>query len=547
MTRLSLYLDRVIDAGLIFLVVFTPLAFGTVEVWSVSIAQFVVVLVFAAWVLKVVWGPKPLVIHLDEDGTHGRASRSGLRRWRGLFGGRVVLSGLEWPAVLFGLLIIAQMIPLPLEWLEAVQPRTAEVVRKMAPPADTEGRTTVRAVEAWLLGRHDPVSAGGQRPAGSAGDAESVVPDHELSLGGQSRHGLSLSSAATRHKLEIYLAYLAIFVVGVNHWRDRRHADRVVFAIAGTGGLLALVGILQRVTRPDRILWLRPASEGHPPFGPFVNHNHFAGYMEMAVPVALGLAWLIHEQARLMHDPSARLLDLGESVVPRFMLLLATAIFGTVALLACRSRGGLLAFLMAVSVYLGLAPWRRGRWARSALAGLLLVAMAVGVAARVGGDDLWEHYTTLSNPSGEPSFEFRLETSRRTLAMARDFPVTGVGLGVFQEVYPAYAPGNRVRRTGAAHDDYAQLLAETGAVGGLLALVAIVIFLLRFLVPALARTGSPRRHLTHGIAVGCLALAIHSAFDFNLQIYSNGLLFVILAALLAADRIARIPRPGGVT
>jgi O-antigen ligase len=173
-----------------------------------------------------------------------------------------------------------------------------------------------------------------------------------------------------------------------------------------------------------------------------------------------------------------------------------------------------------------------------------VVAAAAGVALRVGGDGLWNRYASLANPAGEPSFAFRLDTAKRTLQMAADFPLAGVGLGAFVVAYPMYVPGGRVNRTGAAHNVYAELLAETGALGGVLAAAGLLILLFRYLLPALLRTGSPRRHVVHGLAVGGLAMLLHSAVDFNLQIYSNGLLFVVLVALLAADRLARLPGDG---
>jgi hypothetical protein len=70
------------------------------------------------------------------------------------------------------------------------------------------------------------------------------------------------------------------------------------------------------------------------------------------------------------------------------------------------------------------------------------------------------------------------------------------------------------------------------------------VLLAAYLGPALLRTGSPRRHVVRGLAVGILATLIHSVLSTNLQDYSIGLLFVALVALLVADRLARLPAPG---
>jgi O-antigen ligase len=546
-TRLLPHLERLIDLGLIFLLAFTPLAFGSVDDWAQALAQFVVVVVFAAWVLKITWGPAPLIMHLDDAGVHASARVSTHRRRpAGLFGGRVRLSGLEAPALLFAVLAGLQLVSLPSEWLDWISPNTANITRDALPPA-TGGSLTVAEFESWLLQPPDP-------PDGPAGRLPTPVPgewrgslmrDAELPVPERGNADpVSLAPEATKRQLAIYLAYFAVFVMGINQWRDRRHADRILATLAVMAGAISLFGIVQKLTWSGRLYWLRQPSQGDSPFGPFVNSNHFAGYLEMILPLIIGLAVATAGQMRQERDPRARLLERGEKLLPRLVLLWAAAIFGSVALVASGSRGGLLSVLSAGALFLVLSPLRRpGGW-KVVPVGLLLVALAVGVAGRVGGDELWTRHSSLADPVGDPSFAVRLDAARRAIRMTTDFPVVGVGLGAFDVAYPMYVSGGWVNRTGAAHNNYAQLAAETGIVGAGLASIGLAILLAVYLVPALVRSGSPRRHVVHGLAVGILAMLVHSAFDFNLQVYSNGLVFVVLVALLAADRLSRLPQPG---
>ena len=64
---------------------------------------------------------------------------------------------------------------------------------------------------------------------------------------------------------------------------------------------------------------------------------------------------------------------------------------------------------------------------------------------------------------------------------------------------------------------------------------ALVLLLARGVLPGLLRGRGSDRWPVRGIALGILALLIHSFADFNLQIYSNGILFVFLCALLLRD------------
>ena len=118
----------------------------------------------------------------------------------------------------------------------------------------------------------------------------------------------------------------------------------------------------------------------------------------------------------------------------------------------------------------------------------------------------------------------------------------GTGFGTFEEAYYLYTPGTSSRILGKAHNDYAQVTAECGLLGILALGWGLVILLMRGLGPGLVRGGSAFRYPVRGAAVGVLALLLHSFADFNLQIYSNGLLFVFLCAFLMRDRLHVLQR-----
>jgi len=524
--RLLPVLDRVVDGGLIALLVFTPLAFGAVEEWAQAIAQLLAATVFAAWVLKVTWGPAPLLAAEPSD-----------HSW---FGGRVVPTGLEVPALLFAGLVLFQILPLPRAAQAALSPAAVRITDGALPR--TEGPLHSEAFETWLLSGPDrPSGPSGRLPPGDR--IRSSLPDVDLHAGSGSTRTLSLDPAATARRLATFLAYLGVFVVGVHQWRDRRKADRILAVLATLVGALAVFGVVQHLTWNGRIYWLRTPTQGGDPFGPFVNRNNFAGYLEMAVPLALGLAVAVRQGRMNRSDTSEKLLAREERSLPLLLLLGAGAAFGLVALIASRSRGGLLSLLTATALFC-VASLRRGRRATWAMGPLLLLGLLIGaVGLRVGGDGIWQRYATLAHPEGEPSLAFRLDMAQRTLSMLSDFPLVGVGLGAFGDLYGLYAPGDRAKRAGAAHNDYAQLAAESGMIGAALAAGALILFMLRYLWPALRRQGSARRHVMHGVAVGFIAMLVHSLFEFNLQIYSNGLLFTVLGALLVADAQSRPQRP----
>jgi len=93
-----------------------------------------------------------------------------------------------------------------------------------------------------------------------------------------------------------------------------------------------------------------------------------------------------------------------------------------------------------------------------------------------------------------------------------------------------------------AHNDYLQILADTGIVGGLLGLS----FLVLLFGKGFARRSSSdkfRRGVATGALAGCFAVLVHSAFDFTLHTTANALLFLVLAAMATVGH--RVEEGGG--
>jgi O-antigen ligase len=118
-------------------------------------------------------------------------------------------------------------------------------------------------------------------------------------------------------------------------------------------------------------------------------------------------------------------------------------------------------------------------------------------------------------------------------------PVTGVGLGAFQTAFPIYSRSDGSLLVSQAHNDYLQVVADAGLVGGALAVWFIVV-----VIVSIARGLRSRDAMTRGLALGAgtgiVAMMVHSAFDFNLQIPSNALMFLMLVVI--ADRAGERPK-----
>src|SRR2546421_11024632 len=192
-------------------------------------------------------------------------------------------------------------------------------------------------------------------------------------------------------------------------------------------------------------------------FGPYVNPNHYAGLMEMLVPVAV--LYIVGRHRR--------------SSVASQLLLAVIATVAVAALLLSGSRGGLLALFTEMTLVLALLGWR----ARTAEKRRLAKAVAATIPAAM----LLFSWVDSGRASQQLGVIFNIQSpdwadaSRKSLAldslrMWRDHLVLGVGLGNFETAYPGYQSLPTDLWIDHAHNDYLEATAETGLVGAVLIL-----------------------------------------------------------------------------
>jgi O-antigen ligase len=321
--------------------------------------------------------------------------------------------------------------------------------------------------------------------------------------------GLTVDPDATKEGLLLLTAYFAVFLVVINEDWSEAYILRTGLYMATLGFAIALFGIIQASTWNGKIYWVREIALGTP-FGPYVNHNHFAGLMEMLAPFTFGLAL------------SKNLDNLWRALLAFFVLTMS------VATLLSGSRTGTLGLALGVLALACVYGIRRARRA-TMLGGAVVVLAALAGVAYLGAAPMLHKLMTLLNPNRESAFSTRAALAKDTLRMIRDHPLTGTGLGTYPLIIPQYLSWYTDVGWDKAHNDYLQLAAETGVTGLVLALWWIASFFRRMLREIARRRPLPP--LQVGAACGCLALLFHSMVDFNLQITANALFFAVLAAL----------------
>jgi O-antigen ligase len=349
------------------------------------------------------------------------------------------------------------------------------------------------------------------------------------------RFAVSMDIEATRLTLEVMVVLFTALLLSANFFTDARLSwfrnFLVLFGLA-----LAIFGILQQLTWNGKYYWLiEPSSLPPAPFGSFVNHNHFAGYLEMIVPipVALILVRAVTGELSLFYGFAA--------------VMMSVAIFFSL------SRGGMISLVAGVIFVIAFGVKnvtsaldrvrQETRWASAVLPRLgavVLIVITIGVGVWwVGGDAVIDRARRSdltgeapSNTGQETFFQSRGWIWRDTITLIQANWVTGVGLGAFETAYSLYSQHDGSVIVSQAHNDYLQIVADGGAAGA-----AIVVWFLIVLFRDFARAFRSRDKMGIGMALGCgggiVAMLVHSLLDFNLQLPSNALLFLALTAVVS--------------
>jgi O-antigen ligase len=336
-------------------------------------------------------------------------------------------------------------------------------------------------------------------------------------IGLQLAAGLTAYRYQTFHSGMLYCAYGLLCFLLVQCLHRTAQIKRLVISLSAYGFALAMFAVIQSLATNGKLYWIRAPVQGGWIYGPYLNHNHYAGLMEMLVPVPL-----VFSLTRFARGPR------------RTLAALAAALMSSTILLS-GSRGGMAAFAIQMALLVAILFKKQAPGKTTVVLGIFL-GLVIGLLAWLGGGELTRRIASIrAETHVELSGGMRLNIDRDALKMAAHQPVLGWGLGVFPDIYPQYRSFYTHFFVNAAHNDYLQLLVEMGALGFLTMLWFVVVLYSR----ALRKIGNWHTDINGAVALaamlGVTGILVHSLVDFNLQIPANAALFYVLCVLAAME------------
>jgi O-antigen ligase len=317
-------IDWLIKRILILLLVFTPFAFGSMEIWALTVMEFGILAMIALYVIGEIFSKKePSIASADPENTKNNSYRLPI-----------------FLLCLFLALILFQMIPLPPGLLKILSPKTYELRQQFAFPFEGQGPAY------WPI---------------------------------------SLFPYATKIEFFKWAALIGFFIF-LLHWkgfgRGLKGVAPYIITIMIVGIVESLYGIFEFFSGHRHILHIYSPRLVNSVTGTFINPNNFAGYLLMVIPLSIGYLFAREAEQEFHYQGWRQRLS---SLDGKTMLMWFGILVMILALIFSASRMGIACLLLSFSVIALLFRDLHGgrRFSRTLL---FILALAVVWAAWLGLD-----------------------------------------------------------------------------------------------------------------------------------------------------------------
>lgn len=310
----------------------------------------------------------------------------------------------------------------------------------------------------------------------------------------------------------VLLTYVGVYLVGRSVVRTRRQKRILVYTIIGTALFLSVFGLFKRFGMNPFTFWQYDELRYSPEFvsATYGNHNHLAGFIEMALPFLLAL-----------------LLTRSRSVAWLMVIIYLSLVLVAVQALTL-SRGGWAAMACSIAFMVTMLLSQRQFYSKKLI--LVLTGITLVVSAFIlASSPIVSRVMTVAQKDEAASAESRVTAWKGTVEMIKDHAFLGTGPGTYAATFPEYQPPSLGVIFKHTHNDYLHFTADMGVW-----VIAVMIWMLTVFFKAGFKNRESRSRQTSGFAlaamVSVVAILVHSLVDFNLHIPANAFVFCVIVS-----------------
>ncbi len=341
---------------------------------------------------------------------------------------------------------------------------------------------------------------------------------------------LSLSPWASAYEYVRFLTYGVFAYLLSRVLTTVKRIQALTLVLIGAGVFQSLYGLSEFFGGTNRIFtWVNRYYSGSA-FGTFVNRDHYSAFLEMLFPLSLGYFLVRSKYFTLKPGLSwqEKLVRLGQEQVQKSLLFLLPPFIIGIGLFFSRCRSGIIIFVITFFLTLLLVSLTTVAGHQKVERRLIktVVILVVLAVVLIGLEPILERFT-----EGGFFDETRMLYYTYTTGLIFDYPLTGSGLGTYAQAINPYLKKNFNVIISHAHNDYLEMLAEAGWLGG----GALILAGFLALALALKRWFRCQHALGKGIGLGAImgvfSLFFHSLTDFSLRMPGNAAVWLSLFVL----------------
>ncbi|MEW6365184.1 MAG: O-antigen ligase family protein [Acidobacteriota bacterium] len=317
------------------------------------------------------------------------------------------------------------------------------------------------------------------------------------------------------------------------------HRGRIVASanlLIASGCFQAIYGLTQFFSKANAIFGVPNLRNKDVAFGSFVNPDHFSAYLEMALPLCIGMIVSRRPGVEQFETLKEKIIAFSQESFQKSILYVLAALIMALGIVFSKCRSGFIVLLASLFIITALGGSSRSApAARRWVAGFLVLFCLAGLW--VSYDPLYSKFVRATR---DRSLESRVDIWRTSIEIVREYPWFGVGPGVMGSIYPRFERTDAGARMDFAHQVYIQIAVEYGLMGLALWLVLAFYFTARLYGRWRERHHPFARGIGAGCLVGIFAMYLHGLTDFALSIPANAFTFLILYCMgFAAVRYKR--------
>lgn len=325
---------------------------------------------------------------------------------------------------------------------------------------------------------------------------------------------ISIIPGETMRAFLTLLPPLAMFLTIASLDEKRlQHLITFFFIIASIQAMLALI----QYSSDNPAFLFGITSHDNSGQGTYLNRDHFAALMEMAIPPAIALMMFSFGRHRDKFEDSWVIAHQNLLYSLLTLLLFLGAIFS-------KSRGGIFLSLLAILISsITFARHLGGKQAVSITA--TLATIAIGAAISIGLAPVLNRFFV-----HDPLEDGRWEIFQHTIEGIKTFFPVGSGPGTFPDVYRAFQPIEQMKFINNAHNDYLELLFEMGMAGAFIIAFFLILYVYRW-VKLWGQKWDRLHFLQVAAGISIFLLLLHSFVDFNLHTPANMIVFAFMCGI----------------